>query len=44
MDDPKKTNTEILLFSMPEEVGALAKALKVFEVCKCTLRNRRIHF
>lgn len=32
MDSPKASNKEILLFSMPEEVGALAKALKIFEV------------
>lgn len=32
MDDPKVTNKEILLFSMSEEVGALARALKIFEV------------
>ena len=32
MDDPKASNKEILLFSMREEVGALARALKIFEV------------
>lgn len=32
MDDTKASNKEILLFSMSEEVGALARALKIFEV------------
>lgn len=38
MDDPKISNREILLFSMQEEVGALARALKIFEV-HCTKRK-----
>ncbi|KAI9557408.1 hypothetical protein GHT06_017236 [Daphnia sinensis] len=37
MDSPKASNKEILLFSMPEEVGALAKALKIFEDNKVNL-------
>lgn len=37
MDDPKVTNKEILLFSMSEEVGALARALKIFEEHKVNL-------
>jgi hypothetical protein len=32
MDNPTASNREILLFSMQEEVGALARALKIFEV------------
>lgn len=37
MDDPKISNREILLFSMQEEVGALARALKIFEDNKVNL-------
>lgn len=37
MEDNKSADREILLFSMPEEVGALAKALKVFEVLHASI-------
>lgn len=39
MEDNKSADREILLFSMPEEVGALAKALKVFEEHKVNLMH-----
>ena len=32
MEDSSDNNKEILLFGMPEEVGALAKALDIFKV------------
>lgn len=32
MEENKGADREILLFSMPEEVGALGRALKIFEV------------
>ncbi|XP_046645088.1 protein henna-like isoform X1 [Daphnia pulicaria] len=37
MDNPTASNREILLFSMQEEVGALARALKIFEDNKVNL-------
>nr|CAH0100881.1 unnamed protein product [Daphnia galeata] len=37
MDNPTSSNREILLFSMKEEVGALARALKIFEDNKVNL-------
>lgn len=44
MDDPKAYNKETLLFSMSEEVGALARALKIFEVANNTRYKRNGRF